>query len=94
MVFERVYHEAGAGTPMWMSYDQIVGLIRGAGKEPVERNSLYETVRTFEQWAPGQTVARPAGPEGPTFEIAHRTTARGKGKKPLPVPTPTGDGVE
>jgi len=25
VVFERVYHEAGAGTPMWLSYDQIVG---------------------------------------------------------------------
>src|SRR5207244_862660 len=32
VVFERVYHEAGAGTPMWLSYDQIVGLIRGAGE--------------------------------------------------------------
>ena len=24
VVFERVYHEAGAETPMWLSYDQIV----------------------------------------------------------------------
>ncbi|HXL10082.1 MAG TPA: aminofutalosine synthase MqnE, partial [Gemmatimonadales bacterium] len=40
VVFERVYHEAGAGTPMWLSYDQIVTLIRGAGKEPAERDSL------------------------------------------------------
>jgi len=59
VVFERVYHEAGAGTPMWLSYDQIVTLIRGAGKEPVERDSLYRTVRTFEDWVPGQTSARP-----------------------------------
>jgi aminodeoxyfutalosine synthase len=75
VVFERVYHEAGAGTPMWLSYDEIVTLIRGAGKEPVERDSLYATVRTFEDWVPGQGgvhVARPAGPEGPTFKIAHR----------------------
>ena len=75
VVFERVYHEAGAGTPMWLSYDEIVTLIRGAGREPVERDSLYGTVRTFEDWVPGQGrahVARPAGPEGPTFRIAHR----------------------
>ena len=47
VVFERVYHEAGAGTPMWLSYDEIVELIQGAGKEPVERDSLYRTIRTF-----------------------------------------------
>jgi aminodeoxyfutalosine synthase len=95
VVFERVYHEAGAGTPMWMSYDQIVGLIRGAAKEPVERNSLYETVRTFENWVPGQAAARAQGPEGPTFAIAHRSQAQGKGsRKQLPVLSPIGDGVE
>jgi aminodeoxyfutalosine synthase len=95
VVFERVYHEAGAGTPMWMSYDQIVGLIRGAGKEPVERNSLYETVRTFENWVPEGTVARAQGPEGPTFEITTRIRAQARGsRKPLPVLSPTGDGVD
>ena len=95
VVFERVYHEAGAGTPMWMSYDQIVGLIRGAGKEPVERNSLYETVRTFEDWTPGRSAARPQGPQGPTFELAPRLTASARGpRKALPVLSPTGDGVE
>ncbi len=47
VVYERVYHEAGARTPMAMSYDALVRFIHGAGKVPVERNSLYETVRTF-----------------------------------------------
>ena len=62
VVFERVYHEAGAGTPMWLSYDEIVTLIRGAGKEPVERDSLYQTVRTFEDYVPNLTPVRPQGP--------------------------------
>jgi aminodeoxyfutalosine synthase len=48
VVYERVYHEAGATTPMEMGYDDLVRLIRGAGKVPVERNSLYETVRSFD----------------------------------------------
>ena len=48
VVFERVYHDAGAETPMEMSYDDLVQLIRGAGKTPVERDSLYQTVRTFD----------------------------------------------
>jgi aminodeoxyfutalosine synthase len=47
VVHERVYHEAGARTPMEMTYDGLVALIRGAGKVPVERDSLYRPVRTF-----------------------------------------------
>jgi aminodeoxyfutalosine synthase len=94
VVFERVYHEAGAGTPMWLSYDQIVGLIRGAGKTPVERDSLYQPVRTFENWVPGQSVVRPEGPEGPTFQIEHRAQAHGKGRRRLPVLANVVDGAE
>ncbi|HXI34983.1 MAG TPA: aminofutalosine synthase MqnE [Gemmatimonadales bacterium] len=84
VVFERVYHEAGAGTPMWLSYDEIIALIRGAGKEPAERDSLYHTVRTFEDWQPGQGIAHPEGPAGPTFKIEHRPQAGAK-KRSLPV---------
>ncbi len=47
VVYERVYHEAGAHTPMMLSYGEIVRMIQAAGKEPVERDSLYHTVRTF-----------------------------------------------
>ena len=89
VVFERVYHEAGAGTPMWLSYDEIVGLIRGAGRVPVERDSLYQTVRTFEDWVPGLAVVRPQGPEGPTFRIDHRRQTRAK-KHALPIVTDPG----
>ncbi len=46
VVYERIYHEAGAHTAMHMQYDQLVEMIRGAGKRPVERNSLYEAVRS------------------------------------------------
>ena len=45
VVFERVYHEAGATTQMHMQYHDLVGMIRDAGKRPVERNSLYQPVR-------------------------------------------------
>jgi aminodeoxyfutalosine synthase len=82
VVFERVYHEAGAGTPMWLSYDEIVGLIRGAGKEPVERDSLYRTVRTFEDYVPAAPVARPQGPAGEVFHIQHRRTAAARRRPP------------
>jgi aminodeoxyfutalosine synthase len=44
VVYERIYHDAGATTEMEMSYAQLVGLIRGAGRVPVERDSLYQPV--------------------------------------------------
>jgi aminodeoxyfutalosine synthase len=45
VVYERIYHEAGAQTAMHMSYLELVRLIRGAGKRPVERDSLYRELR-------------------------------------------------
>jgi aminodeoxyfutalosine synthase len=77
VVFERVYHEAGAATQMWLSYDEIITLVRGAGKTPVERDSLYQTVRTFEDWVPGEHAVRREGPAavGNLFQIEHRKTA-------------------
>ncbi len=45
VVFERIYHQAGATTAMHMPYSELVKLIRGAGKRPVERDSLYQPVR-------------------------------------------------
>jgi aminodeoxyfutalosine synthase len=46
VVFERIYHDAGATTELGMSYGALVGLIRDAGKVPMERNSLYQPVRS------------------------------------------------
>jgi hypothetical protein len=65
---------------MWLSYDEIVTLIRGAGKEPVERDSLYQTVRTFEDYVPNLTPVRPQGPapQGGLFQIEHRKVERRK----------------
>jgi aminodeoxyfutalosine synthase len=45
VVYERIYHEAGARTEMHLHYLDLVELIRGAGRRPVERDSLYQTVR-------------------------------------------------
>src|SRR2546421_210255 len=84
---ERVYHEAGAPTPMWLSYDEIVTLIRGAGKEPVERDSLYQTVRTFEGYEtkPAAVPVRSEGPapQGALFQIAHRSKVSARRKQPV-----------
>ncbi|HEX5436845.1 MAG TPA: CofH family radical SAM protein [Gemmatimonadaceae bacterium] len=48
VVREKIYHEAGAHTPQGLSLDDIVRLVHGAGKTPVERDSLYHVLRTFD----------------------------------------------
>jgi aminodeoxyfutalosine synthase len=68
VVREKIYHEAGAHTAQGMSLDQILRLIRGARKVPVERDSFYQVVRTFDDpsgdgasaSSPGTTVAAAA----------------------------------
>lgn len=52
VVREKIYHAVGASTPQGMTLDQVLALIRGAGKQPAERDSLYNVLRTFEQAAP------------------------------------------
>ena len=59
VVYERIYHEAGSTTEMHMPYYGLVQLIRGAGKRPVERNSLYESVRENFDDLPPTPASRP-----------------------------------
>lgn len=47
VVEERIGHEAGAQTPQAMSREEIAGLIRKAGRIPVERDTLYNELRTY-----------------------------------------------
>ena len=49
VVREKIYHAVGAQTQQAMSLDDILRLIRGAGKIPAERDSFYDVIRTFEQ---------------------------------------------
>ncbi|HTS89659.1 MAG TPA: aminofutalosine synthase MqnE [Gemmatimonadales bacterium] len=69
VVFERIYHEAGATTEMHMQYYDLVDLIRGAGRQPVERDSLYAVVRdTFD--APEPPPERVSGARAPVVHAA------------------------
>ncbi|HEV7365347.1 MAG TPA: aminofutalosine synthase MqnE [Gemmatimonadales bacterium] len=67
VVYERIYHEAGAHTAMHLPYLDLVRLIRGAGKRPVERDSLYRSVReTFDEPPPEPSFRR-----GATLPVVH-----------------------
>jgi aminodeoxyfutalosine synthase len=47
VVEEKIGHEAGATTPQAMSREEIAGLIRRAGRIPVERDTLYNELHMY-----------------------------------------------
>ncbi len=44
VVEEKIYHDAGAQTPQALRRSQLLRLIREAGREPTERDTLYREV--------------------------------------------------
>jgi aminodeoxyfutalosine synthase len=61
VVRENIYHAVGATTPQAMTLDEILKLIREAGKVPAERDSFYRILQTFDG---GPSDTRP-----PTTEV-------------------------
>jgi aminodeoxyfutalosine synthase len=52
VVQEKIYHMAGAQTPSELTVNYIRNIIREVGREPVERDTLYnEVIREGEKWA-------------------------------------------
>jgi aminodeoxyfutalosine synthase len=44
VIEEKIYHMAGAQTPQQMAREELERAIREAGRQPVQRDSLYQTV--------------------------------------------------
>ncbi len=57
VVHELIYHDAGAKTPEGLTVGQLHRLIREAGCEPVERDTLYRRViRDGPKWTVGEPL--------------------------------------
>jgi len=57
VVHELIYHDAGAKTPEGLTVSQLHQLIREAGCEPVERDTLYRRViREGADWRIGEPI--------------------------------------
>ena len=57
MRHELIYHDAGATTPEVMSVADIERVIREAGREPIERDTLYRRVeRDADSWRVGERI--------------------------------------
>jgi aminodeoxyfutalosine synthase len=48
IVEERIYHDAGATTAQGLRRQELLALIRRAGREPIERDTLYRPVQRAE----------------------------------------------
>jgi aminodeoxyfutalosine synthase len=48
VVEEKIYHDAGATTPQGLRRQELMRFIREAGREPVERDTLYHPVTRTE----------------------------------------------
>jgi aminodeoxyfutalosine synthase len=57
---ELIYHDAGATTPEYLTVDAIRRLIVEAGREPVERDTLYRrvirAVQAPARWSVGESI--------------------------------------
>jgi len=49
VIEEKIYHDAGARTSQAMTKPELMRFIRAAGYRPVERDTLYNIVNTFDQ---------------------------------------------
>ncbi len=47
---EKIYHMAGSQSPQSLSTDELCHIIRQAGREPQERNTVYEEVSSSTNW--------------------------------------------
>ena len=48
VIEEKIYHDAGAATPQGMRREELERLIRAAGRDPIERDTLYRPVTRTE----------------------------------------------
>jgi aminodeoxyfutalosine synthase len=51
VVEEKIVHMAGAETPTGLSMEALLRLIRDAGRDPVQRDSLYNELQRFDRHA-------------------------------------------
>jgi aminodeoxyfutalosine synthase len=49
VVEEKIVHMAGAKTPVGLTVTDLCRLIRDVGREPIQRDSVYNVVQRFDQ---------------------------------------------
>jgi aminodeoxyfutalosine synthase len=76
IIHESIYHSAGSRVPMALSRDELVRLIREAGRVPIERDTMYGVIEEL--------------PRAPLPEAAFKMPERLAHKRALSVVTHSG----
>lgn len=45
---EQISHAAGAQTPEGLTLKELIWLVKGAGRIPVERDTFYNEIKVYE----------------------------------------------
>jgi aminodeoxyfutalosine synthase len=72
IIEEHIFHMAGAKSPQLQTEAAMVKAIREAGRTPVQRNTFYEPLKTWEDAPAGQ-----AGLEDERSEVLESNLATG-----------------
>jgi aminodeoxyfutalosine synthase len=78
VIEEKIYHMAGAKTPQQVAREELVKAIREAGREPVQRDSLYRPVSNVEREASSVTDEDGA-PDGRALQMVAYVGASNEG---------------
>ena len=66
IIEEHIFHMAGAKSPQVQTEAELVKTIREAGRTPVQRNTFYEPIKTWD--APPPEKIRPNGDRSEILE--------------------------
>src|SRR5690606_16486039 len=96
LVEERISHSAGALTQTALTRDELVWLIKGANRIPVERDTFYNEIRAYRE-APPKTkkpgIARKGAPGSPAFRAHLQRSGNVQFSGPPSFPRQTEPGI-
>jgi aminodeoxyfutalosine synthase len=61
LVEEKIAHAARAESPIGVTRQRLIQMIRDAGKIPIERDALYNVIRVYDTAGDGQAAAQASG---------------------------------
>lgn len=68
---EKIAHDAGAVSPMWLAQERLINIIRDAGKIPVERDGFYRPLNVHAEDVVGKIPYLNSVPFYNYFEKGH-----------------------
>src|SRR6185503_9813084 len=88
IVEEKIFHMAGATSPQLQTEAEMIKAIREAGRIPVQRNTFYEPIKTWEETPPAKATTSTQTPKVLQQTLATASLCRHRfatGRFPIPT---------